>query len=153
MTISEDLADGHSADLDASLKLLGEDDLKLLLPNNDYEDDEIHITDVAGNNALQDYQMQLMLLEQQNKKRLLLARQKQLRKPAKDKPFSDLGVVSPGIKVPTRIKRNGAASMAKRQKPNARSRPQSGQQGCRSSVNGEVSNKSDTVSVKVWILL
>ena len=29
----------------------------------------------AGNHALQDYQMQLMLLEQQNKKRLLMARQ------------------------------------------------------------------------------
>ncbi|MCJ1388741.1 hypothetical protein MMC18_001590 [Xylographa bjoerkii] len=31
----------------------------------------------AGNPALQDYQMQLMLLEQQNKKRLLMARQEQ----------------------------------------------------------------------------
>lgn len=31
----------------------------------------------GGNHALQDYQMQLMLLEQQNKKRLLLARQEQ----------------------------------------------------------------------------
>ena len=38
-----------------------------------------------GKHALQDYQMQLMLLEQQNKKRLLMARQEQLnlaRKPA-----------------------------------------------------------------------
>jgi len=31
----------------------------------------------VGNHALQDYQMQLMLLEQQNKKRLLMARQEQ----------------------------------------------------------------------------
>lgn len=31
----------------------------------------------SGNHALQDYQMQLMLLEQQNKKRLLMARQEQ----------------------------------------------------------------------------
>lgn len=31
----------------------------------------------TGNHALQDYQMQLMLLEQQNKKRLLMARQEQ----------------------------------------------------------------------------
>ena len=30
-----------------------------------------------GSHALQDYQMQLMLLEQQNKKRLLMARQEQ----------------------------------------------------------------------------
>jgi hypothetical protein len=35
------------------------------------------ISQPAGNHALQDYQMQLMLLEQQNKKRLLLARQEQ----------------------------------------------------------------------------
>ncbi|KAF1957574.1 ankyrin, partial [Byssothecium circinans] len=33
--------------------------------------------DVNGNHALQDYQMQLMLLEQQNKKRLLIARMNQ----------------------------------------------------------------------------
>lgn len=32
---------------------------------------------VTGNHAVQDYQMQLMLLEQQNKKRLLMARQEQ----------------------------------------------------------------------------
>ena len=31
----------------------------------------------SGNHALQDYQMQLMLLEQQNKKRLMMARQEQ----------------------------------------------------------------------------
>ncbi|KAF2751556.1 hypothetical protein M011DRAFT_474011 [Sporormia fimetaria CBS 119925] len=35
-----------------------------------------------GNHALQDYQMQLMLLEQQNKKRLLMARQEQETTPA-----------------------------------------------------------------------
>jgi hypothetical protein len=34
-------------------------------------------TNGGGNHALQDYQMQLMLLEQQNKKRLLMARQEQ----------------------------------------------------------------------------
>jgi hypothetical protein len=34
-----------------------------------------------GNHALQDYQMQLMLLEQQNKKRLLMARQEQDNQP------------------------------------------------------------------------
>ena len=34
-------------------------------------------TGANGNHALQDYQMQLMLLEQQNKKRLLMARQEQ----------------------------------------------------------------------------
>lgn len=80
ITISEDLADGQNAKLDASLKLLGEDEQKLLLPSDELDDDEIHIIETntsatqGGNHALQDYQMQLMLLEQQNKKRLLKAR-------------------------------------------------------------------------------
>lgn len=80
ITISEDLGDGQNAKLDASLKLLGVDDQKLLLPSDELEDDEIHIIETAidapqrGSHALQDYQMQLMLLEQQNKKRLLNAR-------------------------------------------------------------------------------
>ncbi|KAL9087728.1 MAG: hypothetical protein Q9165_006495 [Trypethelium subeluteriae] len=78
-TISEDLADGQNAKLDASLKLLSEDNLRLLLPSDKLEDDEIHIIETTsppfGNPALQIYQMQLMLLEQQNKKRLLMARQ------------------------------------------------------------------------------
>ena len=92
-TISEDLADGQTAKLDASLKLLGEDDLKLLLPN-DLEADEIHIIE-ATTSRLQDnkhdfqqYQMQLILLEQQNKKRLLDAkREKDGRSPS---PFNEV---------------------------------------------------------------
>lgn len=85
ITISEDLADGQNTKLDASLKLLGEDDQKLLLPSDELEEDEIHIIETTidapqgGNHALQDYQMQLMLLEQQNKKRLLMARQEKNR--------------------------------------------------------------------------
>lgn len=39
-----------------------------------------------GNHALQDYQMQLMLLEQQNKKRLLMARQEQDNLPGQPHP-------------------------------------------------------------------
>lgn len=78
ITISEDLGDGQFAKLDASLKLLGGDELKLLIPSDELEDDEIHIIEIStGNQALQDYQRQLMLLEQQNKKRLLMARQEQ----------------------------------------------------------------------------
>ncbi|KAF1985689.1 hypothetical protein K402DRAFT_413217 [Aulographum hederae CBS 113979] len=49
-----------------------------------------------GNHALQDYQMQLMLLEQQNKKRLLMARQEQdnlSHNPAGTQP----GMVQPGF--------------------------------------------------------
>jgi len=41
------------------------------IPNN------INSSATGGGNALQDYQMQLMLLEQQNKKRLMMARQEQ----------------------------------------------------------------------------
>lgn len=46
---------------------------------SEYFNNGIHMRNngSGGNHALQDYQMQLMLLEQQNKKRLLLARQEQ----------------------------------------------------------------------------
>ncbi|KAI9777544.1 MAG: hypothetical protein M1839_008838 [Geoglossum umbratile] len=47
----------------------------------------------SGNHALQDYQMQLMLLEQQNKKRLLMARQEQDSLTRSDQP----GVGQPGF--------------------------------------------------------
>jgi hypothetical protein len=47
----------------------------------------------GGNHALQDYQMQLMLLEQQNKKRLLMARQEQDNLTRSDQP----GVGQPGF--------------------------------------------------------
>ena len=83
VTISEDLADGQIDKLDAALKLLSDDELRLLIPSDELEDDEIHIIETqfsapqGGIHALQDYQMQLMLLEQQNKKRLLMARQEQ----------------------------------------------------------------------------
>ncbi|KAL8629316.1 hypothetical protein Q9189_004965 [Teloschistes chrysophthalmus] len=99
-TISEDLADGQTTTLDASLKLLSEENPKLVLPN-DLEDDQIHFVGEAPpgerqdeNHALQDYQMQLMLLEQQNKKRLLLARQEQDQEQGPDRrsasPFNEV---------------------------------------------------------------
>ena len=82
ITISEDLAEGQVAKLEASLKLLSEGDLKLLIPSDELEDDEIHIIEtsvevpqITTALGLQDYQMQLMLLEQQNTKRLLTAQQ------------------------------------------------------------------------------
>jgi hypothetical protein len=80
ITISEDYGDGHLKTLDATLNLLFADELELLLPSTALEDDEAHLIETTrpgGNHALQDYQMQLMLIEQQNKKRLLLARQEQ----------------------------------------------------------------------------
>ena len=48
----------------------------------------------GGNYALQDYQMQLMLLEQQNKKRLLMARQEQ-EIPREGQPFVGAPGMSP----------------------------------------------------------
>lgn len=50
----------------------------------------------SGNHALQDYQMQLMLLEQQNKKRLLMARQEQDRQlPPPEAPLGANGQSAP----------------------------------------------------------
>lgn len=85
ITISEDLGDSQFAKLDASLKPLSGDELELLIPSDELEDDEIHIIETTtgtqqlggGNHTLEHYQKQLMLLEQQNKKRLLMARQEQ----------------------------------------------------------------------------
>ena len=61
VTISEDLTDGHSTHLDASLKLLEKDELKLQLPSDQVEDDKIHIIETTvgaaqrPNHAMQDY--------------------------------------------------------------------------------------------------
>ncbi|KAL9036392.1 MAG: hypothetical protein Q9214_006154, partial [Letrouitia sp. 1 TL-2023] len=80
-TISEDLTDGQSAKLDASLKLLSEDSQKLLLPSDQPDDDEFHIIETVAegapgrSNYLDDYCDQLMFHEQQNKKRLLMMRE------------------------------------------------------------------------------
>ena len=190
VTISEDLADGRSANLDASLKLLGEDDLKLLLPSDHLEDDEIHIIETSsvapldGNHALQDYQMQLILLEQQNKKRLLMARQEQdifsksvqfdhlasikeserrirrqaiheehLRSKAADKPTPDLKAGHLRNKMPTDSAHKDAASVTKRRKCNARSKPQSGQPSHPNSANGEILNNADVGSLEVRPIL
>ncbi|KZF24265.1 hypothetical protein L228DRAFT_266612 [Xylona heveae TC161] len=52
----------------------------------------------GGNHALQDYQMQLMLLEQQNKKRLLLARHEQDSQNRDGQPIpGQPGMVPPGM--------------------------------------------------------
>jgi hypothetical protein len=58
--------------------------VRIRMPNmNPHMNTNLHAAPVfpahpnSGNHALQDYQMQLMLLEQQNKKRLLMARQEQ----------------------------------------------------------------------------
>lgn len=64
-----------------------------------------------GNHALQDYQMQLMLLEQQNKKRLLLARQEQ-------------GEMQPG-----HAETRGPGGFPQGMSPNSRANPSPGPNG------------------------
>lgn len=67
-TISRDFAAGLIAEQEKSLQgFLGDGQADPVAAQG--------ATIAAGNHALQDYQMQLMLLEQQNKKRLLLARE------------------------------------------------------------------------------
>lgn len=52
----------------------------------------------SGNHALQDYQMQLMLLEQQNKKRLMMARQEQHENnPGSGGPMPGVGMQGTGL--------------------------------------------------------
>ncbi|MCJ1394413.1 hypothetical protein MMC18_007291 [Xylographa bjoerkii] len=68
-TISQDLAAGHSAEQEKNLQhFLKSDDSSLLGSSSNR---------LGSNHAWQDYQMQLMLLEQQHKKRLFLARTEQ----------------------------------------------------------------------------
>lgn len=80
---------------------------------------------LGGNHALQDYQMQLMLLEQQNKKRLLMARQEQ----------DNLGPSQPGQMGPF-VGGTGMSPQNSRQGPSPnpqdqmkRGTPQMGQKG------------------------
>ena len=51
----------------------------------------------SGNHALQDYQMQLMLLEQQNKKRLMMARQEQDNAVSRDGAPMPVGMGAAGM--------------------------------------------------------
>lgn len=71
-TISEDLTQGTSLREAKSLRLLAKD-----TPDSTTTETQPPNPPKGGNYALQDYQMQLMLLEQQNKKRLMMARQEQ----------------------------------------------------------------------------
>jgi hypothetical protein len=115
-TISEDIADGQSALLDACLKLLVGDELELHVPSDELEEYEIHIIETAArptNHALRDYQMQLMLLEQQNKKHLLMQRQMQrqgtqatVKKMAQKRPEVGTG---PTTRKKTRVRKSESA--------------------------------------------
>ena len=85
-----------------------------------------------GNHALQDYQMQLMLLEQQNKKRLLMARQEQEGKDSMPRPDGQPGMVGqPGFPPGTGMSPQGSRS-GPSPNPNdqmARGTPKMGQAG------------------------
>ena len=76
-TISEDLAGGRTAQQDQNLKALHADKDQLVLRTHAISDDAARGVEESRNHALQDYQMQLMLLEEQNKQRLMMARQEQ----------------------------------------------------------------------------
>src|SRR5690349_3345541 len=68
-TISEDHSAGHAAHAESGLRMLAADPPGAFPPGFD--------AGVGSNESLQDYQVQLMLLEQQNKKRLMMAREEQ----------------------------------------------------------------------------
>lgn len=84
-TISQDYAEGESVLLDKQLQLLRGSEVAWTVRFDDLEPQEIEEIKrkwsaleqqqhgCRTNRALQDYQMQLMLLEQQNKRRLLMA--------------------------------------------------------------------------------
>jgi hypothetical protein len=93
-TISQDRAAGHSAQEESDFQLLTVKDFDLANLSNSAAK--------QGNHALQDYQMQLMLLEQQNKKRLLMAQQEQDN--ISNNPFKAFS------QVPSRSKRDRADS-------------------------------------------
>jgi len=70
-TISEDRTTGTSSHEEANLKSLDQGRSALSLKTDPAPAGR------SGNHSLQDYQLQLMLLEQQNKKRLMMAREEQ----------------------------------------------------------------------------
>lgn len=79
-----------------------------------------------GNHALQDYQMQLMLLEQQNKKRLLMARQEQDNMSG---PHQQGGVGAPAFATAMSPQGNRAVPSPNPADPRNRGTPKVGQQG------------------------
>lgn len=157
ITISEDLTDGQSARLDAALNLLGEEDIELLLPNDELKDEEVHIIEISRlivqptSESLIDYQMQPMLLEQQNLKRLMIARREQevkskpegLKKKQSQivitqKPFQKLQAIqSSPIMLATGTE--GTVPAAKRRKRDRQTRTQFGK-----SSNDDIFNENDS---------
>ena len=82
-TISQDRGAGNTAQVEAGYALLAGKDFGLA---NVQQQQQQQQNTPSHSHALQDYQMQLMLLEQQNKKRLLMARQEQDSMSMRDMP-------------------------------------------------------------------
>ena len=88
-----------------------------------------------GNHALQDYQMQLMLLEQQNKKRLLLAREE---RPAQEQQeyYQYMAAMRKRPRIDTQAEQSYMASTSS---PRSRKKQRDGAGG--SSTNADLSDK------------
>lgn len=81
-----------------------------------------------GNHALQDYQMQLMLLEQQNKRRLMMARQEQDSMARDGQPIPGQGQLPPGTS-PQGSRTGASPNPSEQMKRGTPKMPQSGLPG------------------------
>ncbi|KAJ5376323.1 Transcriptional activator somA [Penicillium cosmopolitanum] len=82
----------------------------------------------GGNHALQDYQMQLMLLEQQNKRRLMMARQEQDSMARDGQPMPGQGQLPPGTS-PQGSRTGASPNPSEQMKRGTPKMPQSGLPG------------------------
>jgi len=101
----------------------------------------------GGNHALQDYQMQLMLLEQQNKRRLMMARQEHDNMVGRDgQPMPGQGGLPPGTS--PQGSRNGASpNPSDQMKRGTPKMPQSGLPGSPSA--GDMQNRGSPGSMNL----
>jgi hypothetical protein len=87
-TISEDLAAGKAAQQERNLQALYKSGEGLSLRSDDWKGPDEGCEQnkfSGGNHALQDYQIQLMLLEQQSKKRMMMAHGERLEQERQEK--------------------------------------------------------------------
>lgn len=100
-----------------------------------------------GNHALQDYQMQLMLLEQQNKRRLMMARQEQDTMAGRDgQPMPGQGGLPPGTS-PQGSRTGASPNPSEQMKRGTPKMPQSGLPGSPSA--GDMQNRGSPGSMNL----
>ncbi|KAJ5128401.1 Transcriptional activator somA [Penicillium atrosanguineum] len=101
-----------------------------------------------GNHALQDYQMQLMLLEQQNKRRLMMARQEQDTMAGRDGqgPMPGQGALQPGTS-PQGSRTGASPNPSDQMKRGTPKMPQSGLPGSPSA--GDMQNRGSPGSMNL----